>query len=61
MNNKKTFQALTKLKEAKNNFQDPSKFLIRNDEAYYTSLYKIILDIKDQISALKNGDRKSVV
>ncbi len=58
MNNKKTIQALTKLKEAKNNFQDPSKFLIRNDEAYYTSLYKIILDIKDQISALKNGSNQ---
>lgn len=34
-----TIQTVSRLKEAKNNFHDPSKFLTKNDDEYYSTLY----------------------
>ena len=46
----KKAQSIAKLKEAKNNFHDPNKFLAVDNDKYYSILYENILDIQDEIS-----------
>ena len=49
----KKAQSIAKLKEAKNNFHDPNKFLAVDNDKYYSILYENILDILSQFVKIK--------
>lgn len=54
--NSQDIPPLDKLKNTKNNFNDPNKFPTQNDDAFYIGVYATILNIKDELSMFKNTE-----